>query len=572
MSQAMQNSSVPALVVGAGPVGLTMAAELTRYGVGCRLIDKNPTPNDKSKALVLWSRTLELLQKTGPVEAFLRAGRTIDGASMYGQGRRLAHIELDDVASPYPRPLMLPQCDTERLLAEHLASQGLRAERSVELVGFDQSGDAVVATLAHADGRRELVNCQWLLGCDGAHSTVRHALGIDFAGSAEQNDWILADVHVEGPVVDNEVSVFWHEEGVLIFFPITADRFRIVADIGLARSLERPADPTLEEVQRVLDARGPGGITLSNPVWLAGFRINERKVSDYRHGRVFLAGDAAHIHSPAGGQGMNTGMQDAYNLAWKLALVQAGLGRDAPLLDSYSAERSAVGDQVLRAAGRLTQVATIRNPIAQALRNHMASILTSFSAVRTRAKNTLTELAINYRDSALNGEHRGLAARSWFIGGGVQAGDRLPDARIVDARSGAATQLFHAIGNTRHNLLLIAGEETVETGLEELVELGRRAALAYPNTIAVHLVPASGASPLPADWAGAVWHDRDGMLRSQHGVRTDTLVLVRPDGYVGFRSQPAELPPLLAHLDRYLIAGRSENGDAAARNSLAMTV
>jgi 2-polyprenyl-6-methoxyphenol hydroxylase-like FAD-dependent oxidoreductase len=570
MPQTTQNTSVPALIVGAGPVGLTMAAELTRYGVGCRLIEKNPAPNDKSKALVLWSRTLELLQKTGPVEAFLRAGRTIDGASVYGQGRRLAHLELDGVASPYPRPLMLPQCDTERLLAEHLATQGIRAERSVELVGFDAGEEVVVATLAHADGRRELVDCQWLLGCDGAHSTVRHGLGIEFAGSAEQNDWMLADVHVEGPVVDNEVSVFWHEEGVLIFFPITADRFRIVADVGQANSLERPADPTLEEVQRVLDVRGPGGIRLSNPVWLAGFRINERKVSDYRHGRVFLAGDAAHIHSPAGGQGMNTGMQDAYNLAWKLALVHAGLGRDAPLLDSYSAERSAVGDQVLRAAGRLTQVATLRNPLAQSLRNHMASIVTSFGAVREHAKNALTELAINYRGSALVGEHRGLAARSWLVGGGVHAGDRLPDARIADARSGAAAQLFHAIGNNEHNLLLIAGAQTVEAGLEELAALGRDVARAYPNAIAVHLVLPTDASPLPADWPGRVWRDQDSELRNQHAVRADTLVLVRPDGYVGFRSQPAELPSLLAHLDKYLIAG-IKNGAGAGRNSAAAT-
>ena len=510
MPKSQPSSSTPVLIVGAGPVGLTMAAELARHGVAFRLIDKCPTPTDKSKALVLWSRTLELLQKTGAADALLRAGWTIKGASIYGGGRRMVHIELDDVASPFPCPLMLPQCDTERLLAEHLAARGIQAERPVELTGFEQADEVVVATLAHSDGRHEQVDCQWLLGCDGAHSAVRHGLGIEFTGSAEQNDWVLADIHVEGPVHNDEVSVFWHDEGVLIFFPITADRFRIVADIGPARTAERPPDPSLEEVQRLLDARGPGGIRLSRPVWLASFRINERKVADYRHGRVFLAGDAAHIHSPAGGQGMNTGMQDAYNLAWKLALVHAGLGRETPLLNSYSEERSAVGEQVLRAAGRLTQVATLRNPLAQSLRNHMASILTSFAAVRERARDTLSELAINYRGGSLAGEHRGLAARGWLIGGGVHAGDRMPDAPLVDARTGAVEQLFSVTGNTRHHLFLLESAETGDQGTGELLELGRRVAQTYPNAIDVHLVLASDAAPLPADWPGGIWRDTSG--------------------------------------------------------------
>ena len=185
----------------------------------------------------------------------------------------------------------------------------------------------------------------WLIGCDGAHSTVRHGLNLTFEGDTLMSDWILGDVHLTGWTKDpHEVNTYWHADGVLVVFPISPERFRVIADFGVAQGNERRADPTLAEVQAVLDRRGPGGIRISDPIWLAAFRINERKVTNYRAGRVFLAGDAAHVHSPAGGQGMNTGMQDACNLAWKLAMVIRGVANAEPLLESYNLERSAVGE------------------------------------------------------------------------------------------------------------------------------------------------------------------------------------------------------------------------------------
>ena len=215
-----------------------------------------------------------------------------------------------------------------------------------------------------------------LIGCDGAHSTVRHGLGMQFEGDTQPSDFILADLRLSGQSwKQNELYLFWHSAGVLGIFPIDRGRFRIIADAGTAKSGTLRPDPTLAEVQKVLDERGPGGITASDPFWLASFRINERKVADYRAGRVFLAGDAAHVHSPAGGQGMNTGMQDACNLAWKIALVHHGLAAPEPLLDSYSTERSAVGRQVLKDAGRLTTLAIMKGGIPQAIRNHVASLV-----------------------------------------------------------------------------------------------------------------------------------------------------------------------------------------------------
>lgn len=400
------------LIVGAGPVGLTMAAELARYGVSVRIVDKAAQRTDKSKAIVLWSRALELLDRAGCTSDFVAAGHKVDAANIIAGGQTIGHVDFTGVDSPYPYALMLPQSDTERLLEEHLGRLGVKPERQTEVLSFKQDGRCVTAVLRKADAQEEVVEADWLIGCDGAHSAVRHGLGLSFLGDTLQSDWILADIHLSGyPLPVEEMATYWHEDGVLLVIPMSATRFRLIADIGLSKD-SAPAQPTLDQVQAIIDRRGPGGMVVSNPIWLSGFRINERKVSDYRAGRVFVAGDAAHVHSPAGGQGMNTGMQDAFNLAWKLALVCRGEAAES-LLDSYSAERSAVGDQVLKDAGRLTMVATMRNHTAQAVRNLFGRLLLGLSAVRKAMVDTMTEISVGYDHSPLNGpgsQHTGVPA------------------------------------------------------------------------------------------------------------------------------------------------------------------
>lgn len=399
------------LVVGAGPVGLTMAAELARYGVSVRIVDKAATRTDKSKALVLWSRTLELLEGAACSETFVAAGRKVYVASIFAGNRQMAHIDLTGVDSTYAYALMLPQSETERLLETHLEGLGVRVERGVEVTGFLETATGVEANLRHADGSSERASASWLVGCDGAHSVVRHGLSAKFEGDTLQSDWVLADGHLEGwPLPETELAMYWCEDGVLGVFPILPGRFRVIADVGDATG-PRAADPSLEQIQAIIDRRGPGGVTLTDAVWLSGFRINERKVAAYRKGRVFLTGDAAHVHSPAGGQGMNTGMQDAFNLAWKLALVCRGALPAEPLLDSYSVERSAVGEKVLADAGRLTWVATLRNPLAQAVRNMAVRILLGLPPVHNIFAGNFSEIAIGYKRSPLNGPYaRGVGA------------------------------------------------------------------------------------------------------------------------------------------------------------------
>jgi 2-polyprenyl-6-methoxyphenol hydroxylase-like FAD-dependent oxidoreductase len=399
----------PILVVGAGPVGLTMASELSRFGVGVRIIDRNPHPTKTSRALVIWSRTLELMDRMGCTRTFLDAGLRAHGASMRAGQVVLGRPRFDDIASEYNFALMIPQRDTERLLIQHLRTLGVEVERQVELLSFVQRDECVETVLSHPDGRKETALTPWLIGCDGAHSTVRHGLNVEFRGSAQGDEWMIADVRVAGesaPAAD-EISIYFHRDGPFVVFPIPGDRARIIATRGKSDEAHPRPDPTIADVQSMIDQRAGGGFSASDPVWLTNFRINERKVAQYRHGRAFLAGDAAHIHSPAGGQGMNTGMQDAVNLAWKLALVVHQAANDS-VLDSYSPERNAVGEMVLRNATLLTDVATLANPAAQAARNIAARFLLGFHAVQDEMASTMSEIDIAYRKSALStGRHAG---------------------------------------------------------------------------------------------------------------------------------------------------------------------
>ena len=467
------------LVIGAGPVGLTLAAELARFGLSTRIIDKAAQPTASSKALVIWSRTLELMDRMGCTQAFLDAGLHCHGASIRGGSELLGRTRLDSIPSEYNYALMIPQRDTERLMTAQLSRFGVTVDRQTELVSFTEQDGSVQAELRHADGQVETVTSRWLVGCDGAHSTVRHGLGLAFDGAPEPDDWVLADVALEGPHVppSDEISLYLHRDGFFILFPMPGPRFRVVATIGLAKPDQTPPEPTLASVQALIDQRAGGGFTAIDPQWLANFRVHERKVRDYRQGRVFVAGDAAHIHSPAGGQGMNTGMQDAINLAWKLALVVQGAA-GTHLLDSYSVERSAVGDIVLRNAGRMTDMATLTHPAAQALRNTVMHFALGLHTVQAFMARQMSEVEIGYAHSPIS------IGRAQ----GFKGGERLPPP-LYDGQPPGADQtprfILYAADKAR-GASLVAG---------------------FP-----HLLAAEPRQP-PNEAA---------------------LLIVRPDGYVGF--------------------------------------
>ncbi len=527
----MTPDSSPPLVIGAGPVGLTMANELARHGVRCRIIDQAAERSRASKALAIFSRTLEAFSAMNIADRFLAAGERIQGMAMHHGAQRLAAIDLTSVASPFPFVLSLPQSETERLLGERLASAGIEVEREVSLTTLEQTGDFVRATLRRADGREETVETPWLLGCDGAHSTTRHALGLEFAGSQYDESFILADVRIESAPDRGHVHLFLSPEGVFGLIPFGGDYWRIVANIPPESRSEELPELTLDEVQRLSESRGPAGARLSDPIWMSRFHISHRIVPQFRKLRVFLLGDAAHIHSPAGGQGMNTGIQDAFNLAWKLALVVRGRA-PVQLLGSYHTEREPVARGVLNLTDRITRMATIRNTVAQSVRDFLLPVVSGIDLVGEKVADQLAELAVSYRQSPL-AENTG--------GGRLRAGDRAPDAELRDA-NGQARRLFEVFRSPRHILLLFLGAGfDADAKVEQIANALRDL---EPETLESYRI-----------WRGegdaqTDLRDLSGLAHSAYGLIEGGIVLVRPDGYLGYRSGDFDSARLRDYLGR----------------------
>jgi 2-polyprenyl-6-methoxyphenol hydroxylase-like FAD-dependent oxidoreductase len=564
------------LVAGAGPVGLTMALELLRHGIDCRIIDKNKAPTDQSRALAVHARTLEIFENIGVIDEVLKQGLKVHVLNIYVHKRRILHVSLDELESPYPFVISLPQSQTERILIKALEDRGCKVEREVELVDVVQDDQKVHATLKYADGTGIEEKAQWLIACDGAHSTIRHRLNMAFEGSQYPEVFLLADVGLNTSLPQDEVHVFTEDDGLLGIFPYGKQRFRIVADVlpdnpivcppdgkkPSSKGITKFRDPSLEDIQKIVNARGPGHIEISEPHWLASFSINRRRVNHYRKGRIFLAGDAAHIHSPAGGQGMNTGIQDAHNLAWKLALVDRGVS-PLSLLDSYQTERHAVAESVLRLTDFITRVNTLRNPVARGIRARLAPLLVAQEVIQQRMRKNISELAVNYRKSPIVAEHKVslIHARvsghtreelpefgEWFtFDHGPDAGDRAPDANLFDPKKNGIVRLFEVLRDTEHHLLLLAGTRATTAGIKSLIEIGNYVLDKYSKWVRVHFIAADeswGDLPLGATQLD----DPELSLHHRYGAGSECLYLIRPDGYVGFRSLPADKASLSQYL------------------------
>ena len=295
---------------------------------------------------------------------------------------------------------------------------------------------------------------------------------------------------------------------------------------------------TLEECRAVVEARGPGGVTLSDPVWMSRFHLHRRLAPKMRVGRVFLAGDAAHIHSPAGGQGMNTGIQDAFNLAWKLALVEQGAVPDE-LLDSYQQERHPVAEGVLRDTDLAMRAVTLHNAGAETLRNWLLSSVSGLGPLQQRIVSGIAELSVSYRSSPIVEDTGG--------SGSLRAGDRVPDTPLIEGTSGAATSLLTVLADTRHTLWLLAGPSPSQSELRALAEMRQQVEAHYGTWVAVHLALVT--TPSDLSWYGSVYLDADGALYRRFGD-TPMLCLIRPDGYLAFRGRSGDGEQLLSYLRR----------------------
>ena len=492
-------ADVDVLVVGGGPTGLMMANQLTRRGVRTLVVDRHAGPSRETRALGVQARTLEIYARLGVVQRALEWGKRGNGADIWAEGRRLARIPLGqagDGVTPYPYILILGQDDNERILGDHLRELGNDVQWNTELVGLEPLPDGVAATLRQPDGSTELRRARYVAGCDGAHSAVRRLNGIDFPGAPYEHVFFVADVEATGTMVPDDVNVYLWRAGFHLFFPMRGvDHWRIVGIVPAA--LRERKDVAFDDVAPSIHGEAGIGLSIRGCSWFSTYRIHHRAASRFRAGRCFVLGDAAHIHSPVGAQGMNTGLQDAYNLGWKLALVVQGRASPA-LLDSYEAERRPVAEGVLEMTSRATMLAFGHTMMATTLRDVVVAPLVRTRWVQRRATQAMSQLDVSYSRGPLGSVGR----LSWPRG--LVAGDRVPN-RLCTRRDGTAVRLHDTLG---------PGWALI--GTEALVDMAR---------------------------------ERLGDVASLRGGARGNAMLVRPDGHLGWRgSRPAAMSDWLDRL------------------------
>jgi 2-polyprenyl-6-methoxyphenol hydroxylase-like FAD-dependent oxidoreductase len=526
------------LVVGAGPVGLTLACELARHGTHCRIVDRLVQPLPYCRAIGVTPRTLEVWDDMGIVREMIDEGLWIRGlrSIIHGQPPNDAPADFHDLS--YAQ-LGLPQYATERVLARHLARFGIKVEAGTVLKGLDQNRDGITVQFEKADASLENARFRYVVGCDGAHSAVRRALGIAFEGDAFPMMFMLGDVHIawnlpRGMALRALRLVPNAAPDMFIAIPLPdRGRYRIsmLAPVDLApvagsdHGIQSEArGPVIADLQAVADELVPDKPRLSDLRWSSIFRISMRLAERYGRGRVFIAGDAAHIHPPTGGQGMNTGIQDAYNLAWKLALVVKGAAPET-LLDSYEAERRPVGAEVV-ARTRAASEGYGREPAGRP--DRLAD----------------TQIRLSYRTSGwVRDDAAGLASTM------PAAGDRAPDAGGLRRHGlGFPLRLFDILRGTEHVLVAYCTAAIAPQNLADLEAFAREMRLCFHLRLRIVAVTAESLSDQPGI---AMYHDREGAFARAYSD-VDASFLIRPDGYIGWRGRSWRDAGLLTHLDRIL--------------------
>ena len=546
------NDKVDVLVVGAGPTGLTLACQLVRFGVRVRIIDKQGDRTRESRALAVQARSLEVLQALGLGEGLVRRSRTTTRLMLHVDRGEPPAIDLGNIGradTRFPYILFVSQANTEAVLVEYLESRRVVIERGVELATLQGESDKVACVLRRRDGREESCRVRYLAGCDGAHSTVRKGTGIAFEGGAYAQTFALGDVEVEGPLESGVIHAFGMGRGFAMFFPLgDPTTWRVMTMEANGSRDEVPSGPhddvtthdlSLAELQLMVDDPSFGSVRLRDPAGLTRFRLHHRQAARYQQGNVFLAGDAAHIHSPVGAQGMNTGIQDAWNLGWKVAMVVRGQA-DAQILESYQAERWPVGRTLLRATDRLfgafaesvsgsrfftlVRRVMVRGVVAPAL---------SSPRIRAAAFHFVSQLGIRYRASPVVTEGEPRLRR------GPRAGDRLPDAHVRRGRD--TTWLQQELSGPHLHLLLCgpvaAWRQDRLTGLEQR----------FSGLLMI--------SHLTRENSERALVDHDGEALTRLGIESTGQYLVRPDGHVAFRCSGTDLTGVTEHLNRWFIAG-----------------
>ena len=554
------------LVVGAGPTGLTMAAELTRHGIPCRIIDQKSGVTDKTKALSVQSRTMEVFEDMGIIDEVIERGRIVSGFSFYNEDQRIFQVASGDLDTPYPFNMLYPQFETERSLYNHLKSLGTKVEWNTEILELQQE-NGIKVSLQDADGNVESLEPDYLIACDGGRSFCRKALDIKLKGETFDSEFIIADLTLDwaNPPMKDEWHGYFTDQGFVLMASLDGkNSWRMVMEVPWDMQNESDTShyeqPTFAEFQKMYEMLDPvPGLELTEPNWISRFRIHRRIIDRFRHGNVFFAGDAGHLHSPAGGQGMNTGIQDAYNLAWKLALACRGIARPE-LLDTYNTERYPLIKRQVQTTDAAFKMMLLRHPVSRAIRDRLASLLNNIEPVLNRMEQRASMITINYRNSPIVNEYRELPLHLgnpikeiaelgvWRdFGEAPHAGDRAPD--FVFNSNGAEKRLFEIIQGTSHKLLMFVGnydEPDFEEDFKQRYSLVKQKYGEAIKPVLIHMneLPFAVPEEIP------VIQDDNGELHQRYGAHSHCIYLIRPDGYIGYRSQPAKLDLFLEYCDR----------------------
>ncbi|MEN8236368.1 MAG: FAD-dependent monooxygenase [Pseudomonadota bacterium] len=533
----MTGSTCEVMIVGAGPTGLSMAFELARRGISFRIIDKATAPSSHSKALAVHARTLECFYDMELIQEILAKGHKVQQINAYLDKEPRLGLSLNQLAdTPFPYVNMIPQNVLEGIMIEQLEQKGSKIEWGVELTSLTPHANHVVLGTSKGKTKKQ-IKASWVIGCDGAHSKVRDELDIPFSGSRYEDQFLLADVALTSELNPQQGHLFLDEE-VLAVFPMGQGMSRVITTYP-----SQDATPSDKHIKELLEDRfknlSPVPVSMSQLQWTSFFNIHRRIVEKMQVGRVFLAGDAAHIHSPVGGQGMNTGIQDAYNLAWKLALhLQGKVKQD--FLESYQVERHPVAVGVLLGTNIAMKMIMVRTHFLRKARNIIAPLIFNLPYLHRRLQTLISETAIQYRTSPIVFHED--SSKDWAITWikskvrrRLQPGDRAPNAPLAIAKTYDHISLFELTQKSPdHTLLLFLGSaaKEIKTYAKQLQQLVAEC----PDFLSGHFIVSEQSIDYNLlDQVDELFYlDRNGRAHGSYNIIKPTLCLIRPDGYVAY--------------------------------------